>query len=158
MKDNEQDSQEKLSIKQKKDYAKHIYITEPNILHKELAQRVGVSANTIGRWVADGKWEELRASVITSKAAQLARLYKQLTALNDSIESRPEEARVVSSRDVDTLNKLTAAIRNLETETNLADKIEVGKEFLTYVRRVQTNTDTIKEVAALFDAYIKSCL
>jgi transposase-like protein len=152
------DEQKDLSIKQKKDYAKHLYLSEPDALQKDIAERVGVSQNTMTRWVRDGKWEEMRTSVVTTKTMQLSRLYAHLKELNDSIDARPEGERYVGSRDADTLTKLTAAIRNLETETNIGDKIEVGKEFLSYVRRTAESAETVKTVAALFDGYIKSCL
>lgn len=154
----ENTTEAQLTNKQKRDYAKHLYLTEPSILQKELAERVGVSKNTISRWVAEGKWEELRTSVVTSKATQLARLYRHLAELNDAVESRPEGERYVGTRDVDTLTKLTAAIRNLETETNIADKIEVGKEFLAHVRRSGAPVETVKAIATLYDTYIKASL
>ena len=154
----ENTTEAQLTNKQKRDYAKHLYLTEPSILQKELAERVGVSKNTISRWVAEGKWEELRTSVVTSKATQLARLYRHLAELNDAVESRPEGERYVGTRDVDTLTKLTAAIRNLETETNIADKIEVGKEVLAHVRRSGAPVETVKAIATLYDTYIKASL
>ncbi|MDD7726246.1 MAG: phage terminase small subunit-related protein [Bacteroidales bacterium] len=157
MKESNSDTQP-MTGQQKRDYAKHLYLTEPSILQKELAERVGVSKNTISRWVTEGKWEELRASVVTSKATQLARLYRHLAELNDSVESRPPGERYVGTRDVDTLTKLTAAIRNLETETNIADKIEVGKEFLAHVRRSGAPVETVKAIATLYDTYIKASL
>lgn len=151
-------TQETLTMKQRRDYAQHIYLSEPGVLQKELAERVGVSKNTISRWVADGKWEELRTSLVTSKATQLSRLYRHLAELNDSVESRAEGERYMNNKDADVLSKLTASIRNLETETNIADKIEVGKEFLTYVRKVVDDSDMVKAIARHFDGYIKSNL
>ncbi|MCR5697852.1 MAG: helix-turn-helix domain-containing protein [Marinilabiliaceae bacterium] len=149
---------ESLTMKQRRDFAQHLYLTEANITQKELAERVGVSKNTICRWVADGKWDEMRTSVVATKAAQLSRLYNHLRELNDAVESRPEGERFINNKDADTLTKLTAAIRNLETETNIGDKIEVGKEFLAYVRKTADSPDTVKTVANLFDGYIKSNL
>lgn len=149
---------ETLSNKQKRDYAQHLYLSDPNILHKELAERVGVSPNTITKWVADGKWAELRTSVVTSKATQLSRLYRHLAELNAAVDARPEGERFINNRDADTLTKITSAIRNLETDTNIADKVEVGKEFLAYVRKAATSSEQVKAVASLFDGYIKSCL
>lgn len=149
---------EVLTIRQKKDYARHLYLSEPGILQKDLAERVGVSKNTICRWIADGRWEEMRTGMVAGKATQLSRLYRHLAELNDAVEARPEGERYINTRDVDTLAKLTAAIRNLETETNIADKIEVGKEFLAYARKTANSADTVREVAALFDGYIKTCL
>lgn len=149
---------EVLTIRQKKDYARHLYLSEPGILQKDLAERVGVSKNTICRWIADGRWEEMRTGMVAGKATQLSRLYRHLAELNDAVEARPEGERYINTRDVDTLAKLTAAIRNLETETNIADKIEVGKEFLAYARKTANSADTVREVATLFDGYIKTCL
>ena len=149
---------EGLTNKQKRDFAKHLYLSEPGILQKELAERVGVSKNTISRWAAEGKWEELRTSVVTTKSTQLSRLYNHLRELNDSVDMRPEGERYINNKDADTLTKLTAAIRNLETETNIGDKIEVGKEFLNYARKAADSPDTVKVIAALFDGYIKTCL
>ena len=88
---------------------------------------------------------------------QLARLYKQLRRLNDAIEERGEGNDFAGSKDADAILKITAAIKNLETETNIAEKMATGKEFLSFVRKT-SGFDTSKEVARLFNAYIKSCL
>lgn len=147
-----------LTRKQKRDFAKHLYLSEPHLLQKELAERVGVNQNTMSRWVIEGKWEELRTSVVASKATQLSRLYRHLAELNDAVDARPEGERYMNNKDADTLTKITAAIRNLETETNIADKIEVGKEFLSYVRKAAPSPEAVRQVASLYDAYIKTCL
>lgn len=47
---------------QKRDWARHLFLSEPGIMQKEVAARVGVSVNTMSKWVQAGKWEELRAS------------------------------------------------------------------------------------------------
>lgn len=64
----------------------------------------------------------------------------------------------MSCSDVDTISKLTAAIRNLETETNIADKMDVGREFLAWARKNAVSADETRRLAALFDGFIKSCL
>ena len=112
---------------------------------------------TICKWVKDGKWEELQTSLLVGKDVQLARLYGQLKRLNDAIEGRDEGENFAGSKDADAILKITSAIKNLETETNIAEKMATGKEFLSFVRRT-SGFDTSKEVARLFNAYIKSCL
>lgn len=155
--DNENKDNE-LSYKQKKDFAQQLYISNPGMTQKEVAERAGVSNATIGRWFSEGRWEQLRTGIVATKTEQLSRLYNHLKEFNNSIDARPADCRIMSPRDVDTLTKLTNAIRNLETETNIADRIEVGKEFLAYVRRVVTNAEQVKQIAVLFDGYIKKCL
>ncbi|MDY4520768.1 MAG: helix-turn-helix transcriptional regulator [Bacteroidales bacterium] len=155
--DNENKDNE-LSYKQKKDFAQQLYISNPGMTQKEVAERAGVSNATIGRRISEGRWEQLRTGIVATKTEQLSRLYNHLKEFNNSIDARPADCRIMSPRDVDTLTKLTNAIRNLETETNIADRIEVGKEFLAYVRRVVTNAEQVKQIAVLFDGYIKKCL
>ncbi len=143
---------------QKRDWARHLFLTEPGIMQKEVAARVGISVNTMSKWARAGKWEELRASAVAGKSALLTRLYRRLAELNDAVEARPPGERAVSGSDVATISKLSAAIRNLETETNIADKMDVGREFLAWARKSAASADELRRLAALFDGFIKSCL
>lgn len=146
-----------LTKEQKKDYAKRLYLTEKGITQIEIAARVGVSKVTLCKWVKDGKWEELQTSLLVDKELQLSRLYRQLRAYNDAVESRPDKEQFLSSKEADAVVKITAAIKNLETETNIAEKMATGKDFLSFTRKT-TDFETSKNIARLFDAYIKSCL
>ena len=145
-----------LTIEQKKDYAKQLYLNDSGITQAEIADRVGVSKVTLCKWVKDGKWQQLQTSLLVGKEEQLARLYRQLKQLNDAIDNR-EGNNIVGSKDADAILKLTVAIKNLETETNIAEKMATGKEFLSFVRKT-AGFETSKDVAKLFNAYIKSCL
>lgn len=146
-----------LTREQKKDYARQLYLNDSSITQAEIAERVGVSKVTVCKWVKEGKWEELQISLLVGKDMQLARLYGQLKRLNDAIEGRDEGENFARSKEADAIVKITTAIKNLETETNIAEKMATGKEFLSFVRKT-SGFDTSKEVARLFNAYIKSCL
>ena len=58
---------DQLTIEQKKDFAKIVYLNEPGITQKELAERVGVSKVTINKWINTEKWEELCSSLLVTK-------------------------------------------------------------------------------------------
>lgn len=146
-----------LTKEQKKDYARQLYLNDSSITQAEIAEKVGVSKVTVCKWVKEGKWQELQTSLLVGKEEQLSRLYRQLKLLNDAIEDREEGKNFAGSKDADAILKITAAIRNLETETNIAEKMATGKEFLAFVRKT-SGFDFSKEVAKLFNAYIKSCL
>lgn len=146
-----------LTKEQKKDYARQLYLNDSSITQAEIAEKVGVSKVTVCKWVKEGKWQELQTSLLVGKEEQLSRLYRQLRLLNDAIEDREEGKNFAGSKDADAILKITAAIRNLETETNIAEKMATGKEFLAFVRKT-SGFDFSKEVAKLFNAYIKSCL
>ena len=146
-----------LTRQQQKDYAKQLFLNEPGITQAEIAQRVGVSKNTICKWVSEGRWEDMKTSMLVEKDTQLARLYTQLRKWNDAVENRPDGEQYLLSKEADAVVKITAAIKNLETETNTAEKMSTGKEFLSFVRKT-TDPETSKYVARLFNDYLKTCI
>ncbi len=146
-----------LTREQKKDFAKQLYLNDSSITQAEIAERVGVSKVTICKWVKEGKWEDMQVSLLVEKDVQLARLYKQLKMWNDMVEKRPDGEQFLVSKEADAVVKITASIKNLETETNIAEKMATGKEFLSFVRKT-SGFEFSKEVAKIFNAYIKSCM
>lgn len=146
-----------LSINQKKEWAKQLFI-ENKLSQKLIAEKVGVSEKAISRWVNDPNenWERLRKSLLISKQEQLGNLYEQLSEINEHIKRKPEGQRFADSKQADIMVKITAAIEQLEEETNLADVFEVGKRFITWL---QTHDfEKAKAVVDLYDGFIKHSL
>lgn len=144
------------AMQRKYDYAKLLYTVEGVTVQKELAERVGVSLQSINKWVKDEAWESYRASVILTKDSELSRLYAQVTELNDFILQKPKGQRFANSKEADTLGKLAAAIRQLETDTSVTDTIEVLKNFINHIR--EDDYEKAKEITNLADIFIKSIL
>jgi transcriptional regulator with XRE-family HTH domain len=144
-----------LSNTQKKEWAKLIFLNE-NLLQKDIAAKVGVTPKTIGDWIKNENWEQLKSSLIITKENELRRIYMQLSELNDHIFSREPGARFADSKEADTLNKLAATARSLETDTSVAEIIEVAKNFIQFVRK--EDNEKAKEITKLFDEFIKSKL
>lgn len=144
------------SMQRKQDYAKLLFTVQGVTVGKELALRVGVSEVTISKWRNAEGWEQLRASVIITKEAELRRLYMQLTELNDYIFSREKGSRFASSKESDTLVKLSAAIKQLETDTSVAETMEVLKNFIIHVR--EDDFTKAQEITQLADVFIKSLI
>ncbi len=140
-----------MTNEQKKEFAKLLYIKE-RLTQKEVAARVGIGEHALGRWVKDNGWDKLRRSLLVTKQEQIAQLYAQLEALSEIIAA--QEEKVANSKQADIYTKLTAAIRNLETEINIGDCVEIGMEFCDYVRG--NAPDKVGDVVDLFDAYIKT--
>lgn len=80
-------SREKAKIDLDKDYAKRLFL-EGNT-QKEIARRLTRTEKTIGKWKDEGKWEDLRKSLLVTKDTQLTSLYNQLDKLNRDIATRP---------------------------------------------------------------------
>lgn len=147
----------KLTNAQKKEWAKTLYIGG-GISQKDIAEKVDVSRVTLNKWVndPDENWEKLKKSLLITRESQLSRLYMQLDELNSSIMAREQGARFANSKEADTINKLTTAIRKMESEASIADIVEVSKRFLNWLRPV--SPDKAKEVAGMFDDFIKDNL
>lgn len=144
-----------LSIKQKKEWAKMSYLKE-HLTQSEVAERVGVSKQTLCKWVKTEKWEELKTSVSLTREEQLGNLYRQVAEINKAIAARPDGERFATSKEADTINKLAAAIEKMEKETGISDIISVSKGFLDWLRK--TDIAKAKELSSYFDAYIKDRL
>lgn len=104
-----------LTSQQKKDYARTLYLKD-NLTQQEIADKVGVSRQTIIRWMAAEQWEKLKAGITLGREQQIANLHRQVMELNDLILSRPEGKRFATPAEADTLGKLAAAIKKMETE------------------------------------------
>lgn len=135
-----------LSKTQEKEYAKILYVNE-KLTQKEISERVGVTEKTVGKWIEVGGWNKLRESLLATKPYNIDLMYQSLTALNESFIGK-----VPTSSQLDSVSKLTASIKNLETDLGLGEIFTVGQSFIQWVRLNQP--DKVKEVYNLFDAYI----
>lgn len=144
-----------LNNSQKKQWAQTLYLRE-NLTQLEIAERVGVSRVTVSKWVRDGKWEEQKAGITLTRQEQVANLYRQVAEINRTIATRHEGERFPNSKEADILGKLSAAIRNMEQETGIADVISVLTAFIEWLRPL--DLDKAKEITRLADAFIKDKL
>ena len=136
-----------LTTQQKKGYARTLYLKD-NLTQQEIADKVGVSRNTINRWIAAEKWEEMKQ--------QVASLHRQVAEINRVISEREEGKRYANAAEADTLNKLATAIKKMETDVGVADIISVGMKFINWLRPF--DLDKSKEFLRLWDAFIKDSL
>lgn len=138
---------------QKKDWAQLLF-TKETITQKEVAERVGVSPQTMNKWVREGKWEELKVSVTITKEEQLKNLYRQLAEMNKSIAERENGKRFATASEADTISKLAVAIEKMESDIGLADIISTFRSFLTWVRSF--DLEQAQQLTSLCDSFIKS--
>lgn len=139
----------------KKKNAKALFITG-QYQQKEIAELVGVTVQTISRWVNFDKWDVELASLTITKEKQLARYYAQINEINEAIAGRDKGQRYANSKEADILNKLSAAAQKLESETGVRDIVDVSIGLLEWVRGFDVNK--AKELSDLFDGYIKTKL
>jgi DNA-binding XRE family transcriptional regulator len=149
-------SSKKLTSEQKKAWAKMLYTREQITNQKELSETVGVSQQTMSKWVNNENWEQYRKNVLLTREEQLLKLLNELDQINAYIEKKPEGARFADNKEADIRRKLIRDIKDLETKASLAEIIETAKRFTRWLSPV--NLQKAKEVSALFDDFIKDCL
>lgn len=131
--------------------AKSLFLTG-QYTQKEIAELTGISERSICKWKDEEEWDSLKTSLLTTRENELRRLYKMLEILNDDIDDRAEQRIPITSKEADAVLKLTAAIKNLELETSIADKVEVGTAFINLVRK--EDHDLSKQIIKWFDIYL----
>lgn len=136
----------------KKGIAKSLYL-DGNYTQEEIADKVGTTRQTISRWVREGKWEELKASLTVTSAQIIAQFQHQIIEINKSINNRQDGQRFATPAEADALAKLAGAIKKLENDVGITDCVSVSMRFLTWLRKL--DKEKAMEYNNLFDAFIK---
>ena len=142
-----------ISRQQQKEFARTLYLRE-NLTQAELAERGGVSRQTVIRWVGAEKWDELKASISMTAEEQIRNLQRQVIEINNSILNRESGNRYANAKEADTIVKLTTAINKLQTEAGIHEIVGVGAAFVDFMRPI--DLEKAQEFTRLFDAFIKA--
>lgn len=116
---------------------------------------IGVSEKTMSKWVNEGKWHDLRKRLLLAKEEQINMLYEQLENLNIAIKAT--DKKHADSKQADILIKITASIRNMETDLAIADLIESGIRFIKYMQQVGT-TQQVMDIADNWNSFIQASI
>lgn len=118
-----------MKIAVKKKLARELYMLD-TMTQKEIAERVGVTPNTLGKWVKKEKWNTILAASLSTKHETLARIDK---AISDVFDKAEEENRKLDSGDYDALSKLQKVRNSIDKEISLDVIIEVFTEYNTFL-------------------------
>lgn len=117
----------------------------------DIADKVGISRNTMSKWVTAGNWDALRKGVANSKRERLAELYGELEEFNRMIKEK-EGYKVASSKEADARRKLIADIEALESKYNISQTVMIAKDFCEFVKAI--DYDFAQRVSRIFDMFI----
>lgn len=114
---------------------------------KEIAAMVGVSENTLTKWVRDGGWEDLR----TAKQSTVAEVTRNMVEIHrQRTEQILEEIRAGSTtRYGDELLKMAQAIEKMAGEMSLSHYLQVLEEFMA---SIPTNDGAFRRKMAEYQA------
>ena len=144
-----------MTIKEKKEYAFLAY-TRTEMTQAEIAAKTHVQRKTIGDWIKKGNWEVFKGNIIITKAYLLRDFYLQLVDLNTDIKSREEGKRHANASESDSLSKITASIKNLETETDIATIVDVCIAINDWLQVI--DFEKAKEWTTIMDSFVKERL
>jgi len=136
-----------------KQYLAKILFTREKLEQKLIAKKVGVSENTISKWVNEFNWKALRSRLLVSKDQILNDLYEQLENLHNAIRTKDAGKQYADTKEADVQIKLTASIRNLETDLAIADLVQSGIKFIKYLQATGT-MEQVLEFSELWNSFL----
>lgn len=140
----------KKELEDKKDYARLLYMQGEQ--QKVIAEKVGVSAQTITKWVNVGGWVEQRAAQNITRPELVNKLLrtvdKMIETVNDSDD--PDAANGLG----DKLAKFAATIEKLDKHTSIVDVIEVFMAFSKWLQfQAEFDEDITPELLKTINKY-----
>lgn len=120
---------------QKEDAAKELFFLE--LSQKKISGIIGVSEQTISRWVKKGGWDAERAERTTKKESIENRVLKLIDYQLWVLEQKAEEARnsghplAIDKGEIDALSKLFASIK--AKEIAFAQKVKLIADFTEFI-------------------------
>lgn len=140
----------KKELEDKKDYARLLYMQGEQ--QKVIAEKVGVSAQTITKWVNVGGWVEQRAAQNITRPELVNKLLRtvdnMIEAVNDSDD--PDAANGLG----DKLAKFAATIEKLDKHTSIVDVIEVFMAFSKWLQfQAEFDEDITPELLKTINKY-----
>lgn len=139
-----------------KEHAKILYIKEGVNTQKELAARVGVTENTIGKWLAEGMWDKYKKNLLLTRQELLSDLLDEATAINKKIKDKPEGERFADAKQADARRKIIKDIKELEGKSSKPEAISACILLLDFIRKV--SLEKAQLLAPYIDGFIKQLL
>lgn len=109
-----------------------------------IAEKVGVSANTVGKWVKDGCWGEKRTAQTLTRKEVVNNVLRSLNKL--AVKLGEADLKDVGGLS-DQIAKLSATISKLDKEASVVDFIEC---FMAFGRWLEYQAKTDPAITAEF--------
>lgn len=144
----------KSELEKKKDLARTLFISGMEMI--EIADKVGVTRQSLSKWCKDGGWKETRAAKTITRPELIRKLLLRVSDLLDKVEADHN----LSDSLGDQLSKLTAAIDKLDkSQANVVNAIEVFMAFSKWLEfRAKSDPkitpELLKTINKLQDVYL----
>jgi uncharacterized protein YjcR len=118
-----------MAKKNEQELAKQLFL-QSDKTQKQIASIVGTQESTIGKWVKEGGWDDLKETLRTSDDQIIRDLYAEMVAINKFIK---ENGGYPDSKMADARNKVIASINRMQKQVALPQKVAVCMQLLDFV-------------------------
>lgn len=149
----------KKELEEKKEYARLLFMQGET--QKVIAEKVGVSAVTINKWVAENGWQEQRAASNITRPELVNKLLHTIDKLIEQVNESEDPEAIAGLGDK--LAKLSTTIERLDKKASIVDVIEVFMAFSKWMQFRMSFDDEItpellKTINKYHDLYINELL
>ena len=140
----------KKELEDKKDYARLLYMQGEQ--QKTIAEKAGVSPQTVTKWVNTGNWSEQRAAQNITRPGLVNKLLRTVDKMIEAVNTSedPDAANGLG----DKLAKFAATIEKLDKHTSIVDVIEVFMAFGKWLQyQEQYDEDITPELLKTINKY-----
>ena len=140
----------KKELEDKKDYARLLYMQGEQ--QKTIAEKAGVSPQTVTKWVNTGNWSEQRAAQNITRPELVNKLLRTVDKMIEAVNTSedPDAANGLG----DKLAKFAATIEKLDKHTSIVDVIEVFMAFGKWLQyQPQYDEDITPELLKTINKY-----
>lgn len=140
----------KKELEDKKDYARLLYMQGEQ--QKTIAEKAGVSPQTVTKWVNTGNWSEQRAAQNITRPELVNKLLRTVDKMIEAVNTSedPDAANGLG----DKLAKFAATIEKLDKHTSIVDVIEVFMAFGKWLQyQTQYDEDITPELLKAINKY-----
>ncbi|WP_370789021.1 terminase [Leyella stercorea] len=140
----------KKELEDKKDYARLLYMQGEQ--QKTIAEKAGVSPQTVTKWVNTGNWSEQRAAQNITRPELVNKLLRTVDKMIEAVNTSedPDAANGLG----DKLAKFAATIEKLDKHTSIVDVIEVFMDFGKWLQyQAQFDEDITPELLKTINKY-----
>ena len=149
----------KKNLEEKKEYARLLFMQGE--MQKVIAEKAGVSAVTINKWVAENGWKEQRAAANITRPELVNKLLHTIDKLIEKVNESDDPEAMAGLGDK--LAKLSTTIERLDKKASIVDVIEVFMAFSKWMQFRMSFDDEItperlKTINKYHDLYINELL
>lgn len=127
-----------------------ILFLQGRLQKKDIAQKLGVSVQTITKWAKEDHWDSLKKNLLTGKKQRLSELYDELEEFNRMIREKVGY-KIATSKEADARRKLIHDIQDLESRYNIAQTTQVAMDFCDFLKPLDpTLAQTVVEYFSAF--------